>query len=169
MKKLTLIFLMLLSLSLYAQKDSLGMPLLNGLVGIQKVITLDSTTSKEIYQRAKLYFAEAYKSAKDVIQLDDAEQGVIVGKAFTKETYTVMLAIAELEVWYMLRVECKEGRYRYTIENVKTTNNIAAEQWWKFPNMNKKQRALISKALYDVSKNLEISMSKPSIKKEDKW
>jgi hypothetical protein len=168
-KRVLILVFFSIPISLFAQKDSLGMPVLNGMVGIQKVVVLDSVTQKNVYSRAKLYFAETYKSAKDVIQLDDSEQGLIVGKAYTTGSYSVMLTIATLEVWFTLKIECKDSKYRYTLDNIKTTNNIPAESWWKYPNMNKKVRDCIGKSLSELCTNMESYMKKAIAKKDDKW
>jgi hypothetical protein len=47
-----------------------------------EVVYLDSLTDKqEIFSRAREWFASAYKSSINVIQMDDKEGGKIVGKA----------------------------------------------------------------------------------------
>src|ERR1700685_53659 len=46
-----------------------------------EVVQLDSSYKKDdLYRNAKLFFTDVFKSAKDVLQYDDREQGKIVGK-----------------------------------------------------------------------------------------
>lgn len=52
------------------------------LITYSEVIILDSTVNKsELYSRAREWFAKAFKSSKNVIQMDDKENGKIIGKA----------------------------------------------------------------------------------------
>lgn len=47
-------------------------------ISFSEVITVDSSLKKnELYSRLKTWFAEAFKSSQDVIQLDDRESGKI--------------------------------------------------------------------------------------------
>ena len=56
-------------------------PKVNGKYEYSSIITLDSTYKKDdLYRNAKLYFVDNYKSAKDVIQYDDKDQGKVIGK-----------------------------------------------------------------------------------------
>lgn len=72
---------------------------------------MDSTISAaKLFEQAKLWFAQTFNSANDVIQLSDKEAGQLVGKGvFTfyqkKFDYGV--------VNYGLTVFVKDGRYKY--------------------------------------------------------
>ena len=48
---------------------------------IVRVINIDSTVKKEIYNRAKIWVAKRFVSAKDIVQFDDNENNRIFVKA----------------------------------------------------------------------------------------
>ena len=141
MKKVMIGLLIFISVSAMAQKDSLGMPIFEKKVGIQETITLDSTTKKELYVRSKIYFMEAFKSGKDVIQLDDPDNGIIIGKGRTEAYSTNFMGTAPLPITFSIKIEIKENRYRYTIYDVNaelTGTSMPVERYYEYPKMNKK-------------------------------
>ena len=82
MKKIFfLIAIMNLSINSYSQEKLVDiLPLVNGEVVYTEVIKVDSLNAKELYNRAKKWIVLNYKSANDVIQLDDKEDGILIGK-----------------------------------------------------------------------------------------
>jgi hypothetical protein len=46
-----------------------------------EVIQVDSISKNELYNRAKLWFTTVYNSAKDVLQMDNKDEGQKIGKA----------------------------------------------------------------------------------------
>jgi len=61
-----------------------------------------------------LWFANTYRSANDVIQMDDAENKVIVGKGYSN----IFFNPGQAELWYTVKIEAKDGRYRYTVNDI---------------------------------------------------
>lgn len=81
---------------------------------------LDSTYKKDIlYKNSKLFFADAFKSAKDVLQYDDREEGKIIGKGnFKIEGGQSVFLSYFTEVWivnFSIELFVKDGKYRYRI------------------------------------------------------
>jgi hypothetical protein len=69
------------------------------------VVSVDSSTSKEVlFGRGMLFFANTFKSAKDVIQLSEPVSGKIVGKCIVGDKKVT------------ITIDCKDGKYRYNIE-----------------------------------------------------
>jgi hypothetical protein len=72
-------------------------------------------TAKELYFNAKRFFVDTFKSANDVVQLDDAEKFTIIGKGFSK----IFVATGfggqktETRLFYTLKVVCKDQRFKY--------------------------------------------------------
>lgn len=138
----------------------------NGKVGIQKTLSFsDSVTISELMSRARLYFAEKYRSAKNVIQLDDPNSGILVGKAFSNTSYG--LRLSGFETHFTVKIECKPGRYRYTIYDVYVVGNgvtngngaeIPAEKYWSMP-MGKKPGNAVGDVIKSVASQLEEAMS----------
>lgn len=82
-----------------------------------EVVTLDSVSQKAIYNRAKEWFVSSFNSGKDVIQLQNDEDGKLIGKGnfkfygkpFTSGTNSTG------PVSFLVTIETKDGKYRYTI------------------------------------------------------
>ncbi len=105
------ILLTLSTLFVYAQKDTT--------IIYTEVIKLDSVSKEELYDRAKRFFVENYKSANDVIQLDDKENGEIVGKGVFKVNFNQGIAgIQPTSVYHTILIAVKDGRYKYEIKNL---------------------------------------------------
>ena len=77
------------------------------------VVNVDSINSKELYVRAHEWFANTFKSAKDVIQLDDKEAGEIVGKGGFEVHENVMIVHVE----FTAKIETKNEKYKYVFSN----------------------------------------------------
>ena len=86
-----------------------------GNVRFQEVVPVEGATLAELHARAKLWAARTFKSAKDVIQLDDQQAGRLILKAAHRDVYG-----GTEPVWYnfTLTVESKDGRYRWTLDQV---------------------------------------------------
>lgn len=163
-----LFFLPIVGFGQNVQKDSMLMPLLFDKVGIQKVIDVDSAKKNDLYIRAKLFFAEQFKSAKEVIQLDDKEQGIILGKGLTKISYWNIFSKTYEDLFFTLKFELKDYKFRYTISDIThSTYKFPVEMYWKNTGMTKKIRKAISESLQDLSNMIESEMKKPLNK--DKW
>ena len=90
----------------------------NGQVFFTKVVSLKSKSKEELYLNSKQYFVETFKSANDVIQMDDKEAATIIGKGFT-DVFSVMMGISTpVKMWYTIKIQSKEGRYKYDIYDI---------------------------------------------------
>lgn len=87
-----------------------------GEVVFSKVIEDIPGTKDEIYARALSYFAIAYNSANDVIQMKDKDAGTVIGKGiFTVYKKENMISFEEYKCNHTLRIDAKEGRARVLI------------------------------------------------------
>ncbi len=119
------IFLLLLfSSTLFAQEE---LPKgKSGLVEFTEVVEVSGLSKAELYANAKAWFASNYKSP-NVIKSEDAMDGKINAKSMFK----IMSKPGGTDkggfVHYILNLEIKQGRYRYTINSLKhsdKTNTI---------------------------------------------
>lgn len=86
----------------------------------------------------KITIADMFKSAKDVVQMDDAETCTMVVKGFHKvPTRGVADAIEEAEVWFTLKLQARDGRYKIDIYQIRgktpsyvTYNIFADDVYW---------------------------------------
>jgi hypothetical protein len=112
--------------------DTIGM-LPSGKHGYEEIVNLDTSYTKELlYKRAKLYFVDNYKSANDVIQYDDKEEGKIVGKGFFKTSESGMILLSPVtymwDVYYTTEITSKDGKYRYRFYDINIKQREASTQ-----------------------------------------
>lgn len=90
------------------------LPLVDGVVNYSGVIQVDGISKDELYSRAKKWFVITYKSAKDVIQLDDKENGNIIGKG----KFGIVYYAREPYIDHTISISVKDGRFKYEIMNM---------------------------------------------------
>lgn len=82
---------------------------------VTKVIKDLPGTAEEIYFGIKHFFTMHYRDGDSVIQTDDKESGVIIGKGLFKrfwECRYMGLQIIEWSAFHTMRVDIKDGRVR---------------------------------------------------------
>jgi hypothetical protein len=78
---------------------------------------VDQTASKnDLYLRGKMFFAKAFKSANDVIQLDDKESGTTVGKGLSEIYVFNGMMDMKIQLHYTIKIQSKDNRYKYSID-----------------------------------------------------
>ena len=91
MKKFTLLFVCCLITTIGLTQDNVldFFPNKDGKINYSEVVNVDSVKKEELYNRAKHWLVETFNSAKDVIQIDDKENGEIVGKGYFKSWWVL--------------------------------------------------------------------------------
>ncbi len=91
-----------------------------GKINYSEVIQVDSgITKNELFTAARKWFANAYKSANDVIQMQDKEAGEIVGKGIVTGLYRIPLnPSVTVNVYHTVSITVKDGRYKYEITDL---------------------------------------------------
>lgn len=80
---------------------------------------LPGVSSSDIYLRSKLWFVENFKNAGAVIQMDDENRGIIIGKGNTKiQSKGRMGSTFENRMDFTLKVEVKDQKYRITVSDI---------------------------------------------------
>lgn len=124
MKKLLIVLAVILSLQSSAQsaKEMLaeihGKYSLddNGNVTYVRVVDLPTLSKDEIYLRALNYFTYNYSDGKSVIQTQDKEQGVVVGKGVYDNVHIgASLITTYIDCWHIVRVDIKENKARIIV------------------------------------------------------
>jgi len=98
-------------------------PKINGNYEYIEVVSLDTSYKKEqLYRNAKVFLVDIFKSAKDVIQYDDKEQGKIIGKGVLElADYHVIFTVVDEFTWnvnFTIEISCKDGKYRYRLYDI---------------------------------------------------
>ena len=88
-------------------------------IQFDEVIKVEGKGVQELYTTIKLWVATNYNSAQDVIQMDDPESGILVCKgAFDYDNGGgIMGAVLDGWVFYTLKVQVREGRYKVSVGN----------------------------------------------------
>lgn len=153
----------------------------SGRMVLSEVVECDATKD-QLYSRSKVFFAEFFKSAQDVIQLDDKETGTVLGKGFSN----INIGLGITRMYFTIKIQAKEKRYRYSIENIyyqgyslSNLPEIPAERMYlkkeyykkngspKLYNLKYKQGTLIGLKL--IKDAIKSEMAKASQNKENDW
>lgn len=109
-------------MSLYSQgfKGTIDLPRNDkGLIEYSSVIQMDTCSAEILYSRAKLFIANYFNSAPDVTKLEDASSHTLVVKALFPRIYTNPFNKAHGgNVKFQFTIQCKNGRYKYAINNL---------------------------------------------------
>ena len=113
-KKMKTFIFLLFPFFVNAQKSIL--PEKDGKVIFTDVVTVDSTVKKEeLFNRARVWFVTEYRSANDVIQMQDKDAGIIIGKGSFIVSNGVGIMINTLKVANTIKLYFKDGKYKYEI------------------------------------------------------
>ena len=82
----------------------------------QGVVIINGKSSSELYNSLKLWVAENYNSANDVIQLDDKENGILIIKGYIPVAIKIMTGMYTFDVRTNFKFETKDGKFRYTAD-----------------------------------------------------
>ena len=105
----------------YGQLDT--MPKVDGQYGYMEIINVDSINKDMLFNNAKTFFVDVFKSAKDVIQYEDKAEGKIIGKG-------IIIAIGnqnkvmgqswerKLNAYFSIEILCKDNKYKYRIYDI---------------------------------------------------
>lgn len=143
-----------------------------------EVIRVDSSVTKDIlYSKAREWFAIAFKSSNDVVQLEDKENGKIIGKAIMNVYYKSMGREYPSKIRYSIAIQVKDGRYKYEItdfihetdgvceEMINTKKKVMGVSLQKNYNFYLNQLDSYSKSL---ASDIKATMNKTT-KKKDEW
>ena len=114
MKKLLLIIIYIFSFGIiYAQNATTREEMLTELNGkynlddegvyYMRIIECPNVSKDELYTRSRIFFSDNYASGKSVIDMDDKNAGVIIGRGIFD---------VHFDTWHSLRIDIKEGKVR---------------------------------------------------------
>ena len=90
------------------------------LISYSEVVKVDSTRmDKDLYAQAKMFFVEAFKNSKAVIQLEDPANKIIIGEGSIpySSRYLIGSGTTIGKISFRMSISCKNGRYKYDIGN----------------------------------------------------
>jgi hypothetical protein len=110
----------------FGQKETPKLPIdsLTNKITYSEVVYVDSLANKqELFSRAREWFAKAYKSSTNVIQMEDKESGKIVGKALMQVYHKALGSnYPSGYINYTISIYIKDGRYKYEVTDFHHTD-----------------------------------------------
>lgn len=93
------------------------MPIVNGKVVYERIITRDGYTKDDLFGATKKYFVDNFKNSNYVIKSEDKESGQIIGKGFMDMSYFKGGSILGTKYPYhfTIQTDVKDGRARIRI------------------------------------------------------
>ncbi|AIM38285.1 hypothetical protein KO02_17535 [Sphingobacterium sp. ML3W] len=179
------IFLLLLMLPLFtkAQKvvDRVTMPTKDGSVFYEEVVSVDSNLVKNVlYIRALKWFADNFNDSNEVKQVEDKENGKIVGSGIFESRKNVLTGGFD-RISFMIDITVKDGRYRVQFYDIKEKNidgkghstygyssiNSTYERQQKddkymFRGSNIKSLRFIDEKIKELIQSVNVDLSKPN-------
>lgn len=121
MKKILILTMLLMSGVCFGQKEEIILPMdsARGSVAYTQVIKIDSVNAAQLYAKAKIWIADEFRSAKDVIQFDDKELHTVIVKGVDQFYIKGLVGNNEPAGWinFSMKIECKDEKYKYTISD----------------------------------------------------
>lgn len=85
-------------------------------VTITKIIEIEGLKKEDIYIRVLSYFTYNYVNGESVIQIQDKEKGLIIGKGVYDNVHVgISLVTTEIDLSHIVRVDIKDGKARIFI------------------------------------------------------
>ena len=79
----------------------------------EEIVVLSGKSASEMYNIAKEWFALSSNPGILSIQIDDPKEKKIIGKGVKNIVYSFQKSPAYVNVYYTLRMQFKDGRYKY--------------------------------------------------------
>lgn len=137
------------------------LPIKDGKIFYEIVDSVQGSAT-DLYNKSKLWFVEAFKSANAVIQLDDKENSTIIGKGYFSFTHNLQ----PYEVWFTAKINVKDNRYRAQLYGVNvragSTRVELAGEWFIERKARGKEREKMANGFEDIIEHLKKFMAKKS-------
>ncbi|WP_213604899.1 DUF4468 domain-containing protein [Pseudoxanthomonas japonensis] len=143
---------------------------------IEQVFDTPGYDKAQIYDAAKVWIAENFRSAKAVMEYDNKEEGTLIGNGLIpypcKGAFDC-LAKPDWKVRFTMRVDTKDGRFRLTFSNIGLVwpaavyNGVASRANDGSPLNSQKDRDKISVALLDFGPQIQAALGKA--KSDENW
>ncbi len=137
-----------------------SVPFIDGMINYTRVVNIDSASKDDLYKRAKNWVVHNYVSPKNVIQVDDKEEGKIICTG----TFVIHFGGKTPSIRHTLEIDVKDNKYRYSMTNfyyMDDNANFAAEN---YPSMWLSKKGFYSRledATGEYIKSIIQAMQKP--------
>ena len=122
MKKILLIVMLLFSITVVAQEP----------LKFSEVIQVEGMSANDIFNTAKKWFVTHFKDANSVIQVDNPNDGILVGKGNLPFVYkSLTWSNSSGCIWFIVDIKIKDGRFKMTVSDFRHESKAPqyAEGW----------------------------------------
>lgn len=155
-----------ISMFSFAAKEPLG--------DIVEIVELPNTTQAQAYNAAKMWFANSFKSANNVIQYDDLATGTIIGKGnmeYPCKGAWNCLGHQNYKVLFTIKIDTKVDKARLTFSDLllqapTTMSGGVVSRGFDTPIYLDKDKQIISDELHNISQTFKNSIN---VAKNDNW
>lgn len=151
----------------------------NNHIYYSEVIQVEGASQNDLYVRSKQFFAEAFKSANHVIQMDEKDAGIIMGKGSAKVYISNFGATSSFVVNFSIKLQSKDGRFKYELYDFSHDGVGPLEQWFYKSNYYKKNgnpkkiqeqvKTQTLSIINDLIAAIKTNMQKPAVSSDEKW
>ncbi|MGN6297923.1 MAG: DUF4468 domain-containing protein [Ginsengibacter sp.] len=162
----------------------------NSIPTYTQIITIDSATQTELFNRAKIWFVDHYNDAKNVLQINDKESGILAGKGIIPIQFNIKIfdgkdsisARQSLDIYHTIKIFIKDGKYKFVITDLKGVFNYERignyqQEPTDFPLVNRGYKAVeyaqrqvlmqTNAAILKMIESLKEGMQKPVVGQTD--
>lgn len=159
-------------------ETNIRFPREEGIIQVSEVVQAEGLTKDQLYSKARLWFAEYFRDSESVLEVEDKSSGILLGNGIlTVNVPSNISGYQECNLWITLKTEFREGRYKYTINNMKYSTvdypqAVNLEQMYtkeKIPKFFRNYRAASIDALRELLGDLKMSLGTDSAEELDKW
>lgn len=147
-------------------KGQQQLPMKDGKVFYEETDTMPNTSKTDLYNKSRIWFVNTFNSAKAVLQMDDKEAGIVMGKGITTyDAGNVLTGTMNNSINYTININIKDNKCRIQVYDIFVSNQNASytpEYCLKYPKMNKKKLEKIDDSVRDLIASFKASISKKS-------
>ena len=150
----------------------------NGKIIFTRIIDSNNLNKEQTFTKTKLFFVNTFNSAKDVIQLDDKENGIVMGKGSANINIQSGKFSIPISMSFTIKIESKDGKCRLEVSNIIYNNESPAENFFndvmeeKYSKANEKGKIVMEnyrdKTIEKID-FLESKIKEEFYKKEQSW
>lgn len=138
---------------------------------VVEIIDISNTNQKQIYDAAKIWMAQSFKSSNSVIQYEDANTGTIIGKGNMKYPCVGAwncLAHENYLVLFTVKIDTKDNKARLSFSDLKlrvpsSTVGTSVIKPFEIDITSEKDKENIEKEFKDIASQFQTSISKYQI------
>jgi len=146
-----------------------------GKIEYTNVVAADSLNATELFGKARLFLSKAFNSGKETTELTDEQNNVVSAKGWAPVYITSLGVKYEQQLWFSFTIQCKAGRYKYTIDNVYlVSKGTKQSNEYYFENgkgawFSNKQWDSVKEQADNILKSLIADLKKNMVKTADTW